>query len=151
MDQETIDRAARRARQLFETEYWCAESVLLAISEALGIESELIPRIATGFCSGEARTKGRCGSMTGAMMGINLASGRSEPGAPVEANYTLIRTFRDRFEKRFGSLDCYDLIGCDLGTVQGQQQFSESNRIQLCYRYAEEATRMALEVIEEGV
>jgi hypothetical protein len=43
---------ARRSRELFESGFLCAESVLLAVSEAEGVRSDLIPKIATGFCSG---------------------------------------------------------------------------------------------------
>jgi hypothetical protein len=85
------------------------------------------------------------------MLGINLASGRSESGASVEANYALIQRFQDRFKERFGSIDCYGLIGCDLGTEEGQVKFREEEKLDLCFQYAQEATRMALEVIEAGV
>jgi dihydrofolate reductase len=37
--------------------------VLLAIAESQGIQPDLIPRIATGFCSGISRTGGMCGAV----------------------------------------------------------------------------------------
>jgi C_GCAxxG_C_C family probable redox protein len=150
MEKGDIDRAAQRARELFESDFWCAESVLMVMAEEMGIESDLIPRIATGFCSGVAQTRGRCGATSGAILGINLASGRREPGASVEANYALVQRFQSRFEERFGSTACYDLIGCDLGTEKGQKKFRDDELIELCYKYAQEATRMALEVLKEG-
>ena len=39
-----------RCIELFEAGLFCAESVLQAIGEAHDIKSDLIPRIATGFC-----------------------------------------------------------------------------------------------------
>jgi len=44
---------ANRSRQLFESGYYCAESVLLAVAESQGIKSDLIPKIATG-CRSES-------------------------------------------------------------------------------------------------
>ena len=70
------DQAPKRSRELFNSGFYCAESVLMAIAESRGIRSDLIPRIATGFCSGMARTGGQCGAVSGAMMGISLATGR---------------------------------------------------------------------------
>ena len=52
------DRVSQRSRELFDSGYYCAESVLLAIAENQGIQSDLIPKIATGFCSGISRTCG---------------------------------------------------------------------------------------------
>jgi len=63
-----IDAAVQRSRELFESGLFCAESVLLAAAEALGVNSDLIPRIASGVCSGLARTGGLCGALSGALL-----------------------------------------------------------------------------------
>ena len=44
------------SKSLFDAGYYCAEAVLLAVAKHNGIESPLIPAIATGFCSGLSRT-----------------------------------------------------------------------------------------------
>lgn len=44
---------------------YCAGGVLKTIADQAGIESNLIPAIATGLCSGLARTCGPCGALTG--------------------------------------------------------------------------------------
>jgi hypothetical protein len=70
-------------------------SVLLAIAESRGIQSDLIPGLATGFCSGMVRTGGRCGAVGGAMLGISLTTGRRSAIETTDRNYALIqvRTF----------------------------------------------------------
>ena len=40
----------KSAKQYFSSGYYCAESVLLALSKKMGIESDLIPKISTAFC-----------------------------------------------------------------------------------------------------
>lgn len=121
----------------------------MAVAESQGIESDLLPKIATGFCSGISRTGGLCGALSGAIMGLNLLTGRSEAGASVEENYALVRDLIDHFEAKFGSTHCKDLTGVDLGTPQGQIEFRKSNRFEHCLNYAEVATRMALSLAEQ--
>ena len=121
----------------------------MAVAESQGIESDLLPKIATGFCSGLSRTGGPCGALTGAIMALNLLTGRSEPGASVDRNYALVNELIDQFEGKFGSTNCKQLTGVDLGTEEGQAKFREKNQISNCLDYAEEATRIVLTLAED--
>jgi len=147
MDRETIEKSAERSVALFESGYYCAESVLLAIAEVNGIQSKLIPKIATGFCSGTSRMCGQCGAVAGAILSINLLTGRNDPKHSVEKNYTLVRKFLKEFEEKFGSTNCRELIRCDLGTQEGMAHFKTRNLIKDCFVYTKEATRMALLIL----
>jgi C_GCAxxG_C_C family probable redox protein len=150
MDPEEIKEISRRSGEFFESGLYCAESVLLAIAEGKGIKSDVIPRIATGFCSGISRTCGLCGAVTGAIMGINLFTGGSAPDHSVDQNYALVRKLERMFEETFGSSNCMQLTGCDLSTVRGRTAFKARNLRGQCRGYTEEATRMVLTLIEAG-
>ncbi len=78
MEKKIIEKTAERSVVLFKSGYYCAESVLLAIAEEKGIQSKLIPKIATGFCSGTLRMCGQCGAVNGAILSINLLTGRND-------------------------------------------------------------------------
>jgi C_GCAxxG_C_C family probable redox protein len=143
------EQAPQRSIELFNSGFFCAESVLLAIAESQGIQSDLIPRIASGFCSGVSRTGGMCGAVSGAILGINLAAGRNSPDESIELSYFLTQELIDRFEKQYGSVNCRQLMGCDLATGAGQQYFVENNLMNSCLKYAEDATRMAVSLISE--
>ena len=143
------EQASQRSLELFKSGYFCAESVLLAIAESQGIQSDLIPKIATGFCSGISRTGGMCGAVSGAIMGISLVAGRSSPSESLEFNYTLTQKLISLFERRYGSVNCRQLIGCDLTTESGQRFFLENHLMDCCLQYAEDATRMAISLIAE--
>jgi C_GCAxxG_C_C family probable redox protein len=121
-----IDQFSRKSGVLFAGGYCCAESVLMAVAEGMHIESDLIPRIATGFCGGLARSRGMCGAVSGAVMGINLMKGRQVPGQSQDDNYRA-------------------LTGCDLGTDRGQKQYREQNIQERCTRFVETATRLTLQ------
>jgi C_GCAxxG_C_C family probable redox protein len=143
------EQAPQRSRELFQSGLFCAESVLQAIAESQGIRSDLIPRIATGFCSGISRTGGMCGAVSGAIMGINLVTGRNSPTESLEVNYALIQKLIIRFESQYGSINCLQLLGCDLATEAGQRYFMENHLMGSCLKYAEGATSMALSLIDD--
>jgi C_GCAxxG_C_C family probable redox protein len=144
------EQAPRRSQELFEAGFFCAESVLLAIAESQGVQSNLIPRIATGFCSGISRTGGMCGAISGAIMGINLVAGRNSPDESIEFSYALTQKLICRFESRYGSINCRQLIGCDLATKAGQRYFMENHLMERCLQCAADATSMAISLIAES-
>jgi C_GCAxxG_C_C family probable redox protein len=143
------EQPPQRSLELFRSGFFCAESVLLAIAESQGIQSDLIPKIATGFCSGISCTGGMCGAVSGAMMGINLVAGRNSPAESLEVSYTLTQKLISNFERQYGSINCRQLIGCDLATEAGQRYFIENHLMESCLQYAEGATRMAVSLIVE--
>lgn len=111
------------AEVLFDTGLFCAEAVLLAMARRLGVDSPLIPRIASGLCSGMARSGQTCGALSGAVLGMGLAGGRDDGEALIGDAYGLAKPLVMRFEQRFGATSCPDLLGCDLNTPEGQRRF----------------------------
>ena len=83
-------------------------------------------------------------------MAINLRAGRAKADVPVEPCYALTRLFVKEFEATFGSTNCAQLTGCDLGSPEGHQTFREKNLIVHCRRYTVEATRMVLNILEKA-
>jgi len=142
-----IEQTPKRARDLFSSGFYCAESVFMALAEKQGIQSDLIPRIATGFCSGIARTGGQCGAVSGAILGIGLAAGRRNITDPVDETYTLTRDLIQGFTERFGSVVCPQLLACDINTPEGQASYRERHLFDSCLDYVEEATRIALSLL----
>jgi len=84
-------------------------------------------------------------------MAINLLMGRNSPTESVLPVYNLVQKLLKTFEARFGSTNCKDLIQCDLGTDEGQEYFKNNNIREQCTGYTEEATRIAMSLIEEGL
>jgi hypothetical protein len=79
-------------------------------------------------------------------MGLGLLTGRSEPGEPVDETYVRVQALVGWFEEKFGSINCQTLTGCHLGTTEGQTKFRESNQVEKCLTYVEEATRIVLKM-----
>ncbi len=132
---------------VFATGLFCAETVLSVVAKDYAVESSLIPGIATGLCSGMARTCGTCGALTGGILAINLVHGRANAEQSVENNYALVRQLLNRFEEEFESTNCAELLGCDLGTKEGQQTFAEAELVESCKLYTRQATAITRELL----
>ncbi len=139
-----------RVTQLFGGgELYCAETVLKVIAEIGGKDADSIVRMATGFCSGMSRTSGQCGAVSGAVMGIGLFAGRMEVGGEYEPAYALVQEFLERFEQQCGSINCFELVGCDFGTPEGRAQFKEDELLSECILYAVFAVETAVDLLRE--
>ncbi|MGO4872180.1 MAG: C-GCAxxG-C-C family protein [Roseiarcus sp.] len=151
MERAAIPEVRKRAEDSFASGLFCAESVVMAIAGAEGVESELLPRAATAFCSGMARSGGACGALSGAIMGVGLALGRSSAKESVEPAYVATRRVIEDFEHEFGARDCRALLGgCDLNTPEGQALFKDQNLGRRCLQFTSRAAEIAARVIVES-
>jgi C_GCAxxG_C_C family probable redox protein len=144
---EFVANVRKSAEDSFASGLYCAESVVLALAKAQGIESDLLPKVATAFCGGMSRTCGTCGALTGAMMGVSLALGRSKAGDSVEPSYNATQNLIKEFEREFGARECHVLLGCDLGTPEGQEMFREEGLSAQCTRFTGKAAEIAARII----
>lgn len=135
------------AENYFSNGLMCAESVVLALTKAHGIESELLPKAATAFCSGMSRTCGTCGALTGAVMGISAILGRDGSGKPYDDLYQATGTVIRKFEEEFGTRNCHELLGCDLGTPEGQATFKKEKLYNRCSTYTARAAELAEDIL----
>lgn len=141
------DAVAWRGSDLFQQGLCCSESVLQAVAESRGVESDLIPKIATGLCAGIARTGGICGAVSGGVLAISMITGRNNAKESREENHRLVRQFLSACEASFGSTNCEKLIGCRLDTPEGQEFFKQHNLREKCAGFTREATRLANEIL----
>jgi C_GCAxxG_C_C family probable redox protein len=142
-----MEKFVSRSEQLFESGFGCAESVLMAVCESKGIESVLIPRIASGFCGGVANTNGMCGAVAGGILALNIVYGRDTVNESKDINYQKVQQFQKMFSEKFGSINCTSLTDCDLSTDVGHQKFKDLNVHQKCTDFTGEATRLVLGLI----
>lgn len=91
----------------------CAETVLASMCEYMGVESALVPRIATAFGGGMGGTQSVCGTVTGALMALGIWAGR-EPGGDQAPARALAERFLSEFAQANGALTCRELSGIDM-------------------------------------
>ena len=117
--------------------------------QELGIETELIPRIATPFGGGIGGRGEVCGAVIGSIMALGLKYGPEEPSQSNQQAYALAREFCQRFEEETGSLSCRELTGIDLSTPEGQKAFYSSDvPMRVCLPAIGTAFRIVTELLE---
>lgn len=148
-----LDPAAvgARARQGFGSQppLLCAESVLLSCAEALGVRSPLLPRLATGFCSGLSRTDGPCGALAGGVMALGLAFGRDDAQSELDRSYAAVQEYRAFFVSRFGSDRCSEVCGCRLDTDAGRLAFGAGGGRARCLDVVEQSAAQVARIITD--
>ena len=139
-----------KSGELFESGYMCAESVLMALCEHRGVESDLVPRAASGFCAGIGRTSGLCGAVAGAVMALGVFQGRNVPEDDKERIFSLTARLLAEFKSRYGSCNCTELLGCDLGTPEGREAFATKEmRKNTCVPLTQGATEIVVKLLEK--
>ena len=135
------------AVDLFLAGHACSQAVLAAYAPALGLDLDVATRIAAPFAAG-MRLGEACGAATGAFMVLGLAL-CTEDCVVREGRATIaasVSEFADRFRERCGSLDCPDIIDCDVRTPDGAKMALEKG---LFVTKCAPAVRVACEILEE--
>lgn len=137
------------ASEAFDSGLYCAESVLSTVAEHFNIKSDLIPAISTGLCSGMARTCGPCGALSGGVLATSLIYGRRSTDDSVEKNYQATQQLAGEFVRLYGSNNCQELLGCDLGSDEGQSHFIENKLYLRCREYTKLSVELSVCVINQ--
>lgn len=143
--QASPETVGAEAGRLFGTGFYCAESVLLAVARAHGLETPELSRLATGLCSGMSRSGGPCGALSGGILALGLLLGREHPEEAVDSCYAASQQLIAAFRQHWGSTACFTLLDCDLSVEHGRQQFKDMGlKEQICIP----ATRWAAEAVQ---
>lgn len=142
-----MNKTIEKSKQLFDAGFGCAEAVLMAVAEYKNIQSELIPKIATGLCGGVSKTNGMCGAVSGGVLAISMIYGRIKVEDSRDALDSKTQAFIKEFNDKFGSVGCTALTGCDLSTDEGSVRFDKLNMHVKCRDFVGEATRMVLKLL----
>lgn len=125
--------------------------MLSTYSERFGLDRETAFRVAGAFGGGMSRMGETCGAVTGAFMVIGLKHGKTRAGDDDarEKTYELANEFSARFRRRNQSIQCRDLLGCDLSTEEGRDAVTEQNLFMtLCPRFVRDAGEILEEMLQ---
>jgi len=138
MEPDAVERSVKRARELFDSGYSCAESSLKVLAELYGLENDRIWTAASGLGGGVARHQSMCGALLGAALALGLREGLSGGGAKVVSGGVRpkVRRLLDGFRERFGAVDCRQLVPYDFNAPGGYEAFRNSDTMQQkCHHY----------------
>jgi C_GCAxxG_C_C family probable redox protein len=116
-----------------------------------GIESEIVPQIATCFAGGIGNTGSVCGAVIGAVMGIGLVRGRSDDMEEMMQTLAVGQEFRRRFEAEMDTINCHELTGIDLTTQEGLERLMTSDvPATVCFPAVGIAYRLVADLLKES-
>lgn len=147
-----MNQTGKKAEELFESGFFCAESVVKAIALENDVDASVLPAIATGFCGGMSRHSQMCGAVTGGIMGLGLVFGRYKTEDTTDRCYHAVTRFLKTFKDAHGSVNCKDLIGYDLGVPEQLEQFRKENPgYKKCMHFSMDAAAMVQEIINNSL
>lgn len=138
------------AISFFRQGFSCSQAVAAAFAPDFGLDKDTALRISQAFGGGIARKADWCGALTGAFLVIGLKHGRTkaEDAAARDRTYALVQEIIERFQVRHGHVKCRDLLGCDIGTPEGQKQADERKLHQTrCEDYVRDAAALLEEIL----
>lgn len=100
------------AKENFKAGYNCAQAVVLAFKEELGIDAETLLKLSSSFGGGLARLREVCGAVSGGAMVLGILGGYTSPTDNVSKtkHYKRVRQFTEAFKEGNGSIICKELL-----------------------------------------
>ncbi len=112
---------ADKALELFSNGHNCAQSVLMTCGEDLSLEVSLLRNLACGFGGGCGQGS-ICGALSGAIILLGLKYGDDKAFCKNHVDELL-----SLVENKYGSINCHEILGCDLTTEEGKQCFQNKD------------------------
>ena len=106
-----MDREYRGA-QLFMEGYNCAQAVIMAFSDLIGMDEKNCAKISSSFGGGMGRMREVCGAVSGMLMVAGILYGYDGPeeGDIKKAHYTRVQELAESFRKEAGSIICREIL-----------------------------------------
>lgn len=102
-----------KAKELFMNGYNCAQSVVGAYCEMLGMDFDTAMRAAEGFGGGMGRMRLTCGAVSGMALlaGLKYSKAEASDTETRTVIYETVRKMSEEFKVKNSSLICADLLG----------------------------------------
>jgi len=109
----------KKAEDLFRQGYNCAQAVVLAFNDILGLDDGMLLSLSSSFGGGMGRLREVCGAVTGAFIVLGVLYGYSDVNTTDKGeHYKRIQEFANRFKEDNGSIICRELLGLSSGASE---------------------------------
>ena len=107
-----MSEKGEKAKALFLQGYNCAQAVVGAFAEELGLDFDMAVQLVSGIGGGMGRLRQVCGTVSGMVFVASAKLGYSDPKATVEKKelYQEIQRIAEQFRKENGSIVCAELL-----------------------------------------
>ena len=137
-----MSELVQKATDCFKEGFNCAQAVFSTCSSGFNLDKEQALKLSCPFGSGMGGLQNTCGAVIGGFMAIGLKHGKykKDDNDAKKLTYQKVREFAAEFDELHGSLNCRELIGCDISTPEGVAQAREQNLFETkCLKYVKDA------------
>ena len=147
-----MEDKVKRAVEIYNDDYNCAQSVLAVFAPELGMDRDTAMKVSCGFGSGIGRSGNLCGAVTGGMLVLGLKYGMVDSGSQEEKEktYDAVVELLNRIKVIYGTANCNELLGVDIGTPEGLQKVQEQELSdKICSKIVGDVARILEDLIQE--
>ena len=110
---------AKLAQDFHDQGYNCAQAVVCAYCDLVGLDKETAYKMSEGFGFGMGCME-MCGALSGAFMLASMknSAGADKPGTTKGQTYKVTKMLKEKFEQKNGAYLCRDLKGVADGNVR---------------------------------
>lgn len=149
-----VEERVERARGYFLAGYNCAQAVVMAFDDVMGMDVTTLARLAAPFGGGMGRMREVCGTVSG----MAMVAGAIEPSidpknmSERQANYALVQSFASSFRQENGDIVCRRLLGLEpvaecAETAMPSERTAEYYKKRPCVEYVGCAARIVAEAL----
>lgn len=151
-----IDVEARvaRAEEYFKAGYNCAQAVVMAFDDVMGMSQEDLAKMIAPFGGGMGRMREVCGTVSGMAFVAGAIAPSADPKNLEERknNYALVQHFAEEFRRENGDIVCRRLLGLEpieerKETPMPSERTAEYYRKRPCSEYVGCAARIVAEYL----
>ena len=139
---------SKKACNNFREGYNCAQSVLLAFADLVGLDDKTALKLSSSFGGGMGRLREVCGAVSAMFMIAGFLRGYTSPNNDIAKaeHYKLIQELAEEFKSKCGTIICREILGLD----EGSDSYIPSVRTEQYYeeRPCENCIKIASEIIE---
>lgn len=143
-----MDRA-EKGEQLFMSGLNCAQAVLMAYEDEVGLDADALLGIGASLGGGMGRLREVCGTVSAVFVIAGLLYGPRDPSdrQAKAAHYKLIQELAAKFKEKNGSIICRELLGLGAGASPPvpEERTAAYYRRRPCGKYV----RRAIEILED--
>jgi C_GCAxxG_C_C family probable redox protein len=136
-----------KSQELFNQEYNCAQSILVAFASQVGLDEETAFRVAAGLGGGIGRTQNVCGAINAGAIVLGLAHGNYKPEDKdaKKATGDLVGKFVNDCKQALGATQCLEITKIDLNNEELRQYANEKGNLSAICNNAVERVALILE------
>ena len=133
--------ARNAAGQYFKDGFNCAEAVLRATADGVGVAlDDQALKMTTGFGGGIGHAGCVCGALAASVMALGVIKGRTVANQSRTEAYKLANEFHSRFQEKFGATCCRAL---------NPHEFETREHLVNCVKITGNTAKLLMEFMEE--